>query len=262
MGESIRFDMSELPTPTGNITRERYSNEETGIYFTEYSLNPDAGEFSSELNTGKLILGDTNPLTPLVIRQNQRKIMHIYDDDGTGTRSEYEVGIKDDFYDYTGGGDEYDCLIQNTELYDLYPAFSPVIRAIGIRRYVQNGTGEQIYGSLRLHDNLLIDRLGIKNHDNRFMYLVFTPDTVLAERGNKVVAKIPYQVLAEHGMRARFINTEKQAILSVGAADLSIHLALGKKLKPNHVKTLFGPEEEFITDNQLKTQFFSEAQRN
>ena len=170
-------------------------------------------------------------------------------------------GVRDSNGDY----DRYHRLDQEVKVKDMPARTSPNLKTVSIQRVALDGVGDMVYGHMIFQNKKVTDRLGIKTTYDDPVFLVFLPDRVLATTygpNNEVLAEMPYALLANVGIRARFSNEQDKARLSIGERDQAIILQLGKKLKPDYAAKLFSPYEELITDSGISVSKFPEGSLN
>jgi len=207
-------------------------------------LNVDLMTNSLDVRTDEL---KKSLAIPLAIEQQTRAVIHIGEDrwDFAGY-SEYKH-----LYWRTGSDDR---LQQTVKAVHIPSSVSPVVETISIDRYVLDWAGDLTYGHVILQTPEVTNKLGIRLSNGDPVFLVFTPDKVLATTygpGPEVLGEVSYEALAETGIKARFGNEQTQALLDVGVGNLSFKLRLGKVLKPNYPSLLFSPSEEWITDSGI-----------
>ena len=155
-------------------------------------------------------------------------------------------------------------MTQKVSIKNIPRFINPLIKGVFVERIVHESFGDLTYGHVLLHNQQIPEKLGISAPDGDLLSLTFASDRVLLTSSSnpEVHGQVPYEMLADAGIRARFVNDQGKAVLALGAGHHSFQLILGKVLKPHYAYKLFNPEIELITNSSVNIDIYPQAALN
>lgn len=119
----------------------------------------------------------------------------------------------------------------------------PTIERVDLTREIIDNVGDLRFASVSLRPEGEKEIAQLMGLPDGFIQLTIVPDHILITKGSCVICELDQCDLQKVGMNARFEDEEDKMVVRVTEGDRTIVIGLGKKLKADYPRLMFGKLE-------------------